>query len=191
MDDQDSISSFIEEGVEKEEINQEKDWLSVLVGLVHEIQYNSVEEKRNRFGEGEWLSEPDFIKFEYLSLKCVIKRHELLGHLCGYCEVPCFHQWFGRKMEDLDCNVHGGVTYYGNLGHIGIDGGVYIGFDCMHSFDICPRILDLATKEAVDLFKRYTIPRPFFPTYKNISFCIVECMGLADQINVALGTKNE
>jgi hypothetical protein len=44
MDDQDSISSFIEEGVEKEEINQEKDWLSVLVGLVHEIQYNSVEE---------------------------------------------------------------------------------------------------------------------------------------------------
>lgn len=39
-----------------------------------------------------------------------------LGFLCGYIGVPPGHPWYGQDMDDVECDVHGGVTYtQGNI----------------------------------------------------------------------------
>ena len=34
-----------------------------------------------------------------------------LGTLCGYLGVPPSHPWWGKWYGDIDCEVHGGLTY--------------------------------------------------------------------------------
>jgi len=39
----------------------------------------------------EWLDEPDREDFEHAGYKCLVLRHDELGHLCGYAAVPKGH----------------------------------------------------------------------------------------------------
>ncbi len=34
-----------------------------------------------------------------------------MGHHCGYIAVPPDHPWYGKDYNDVDCDVHGGLTY--------------------------------------------------------------------------------
>jgi len=34
-----------------------------------------------------------------------------LGHLCGYLGVPPAHPWYGHHYDDLNVDVHGGLTF--------------------------------------------------------------------------------
>ena len=34
-----------------------------------------------------------------------------LGHLCGYLGIPPMHPWYGHHYDDLDVDVHGGLTF--------------------------------------------------------------------------------
>lgn len=40
-----------------------------------------------------------------------IHKHPRLGHLCGYIAVPPAHPWFGKSYDDIDVDVHGGLTF--------------------------------------------------------------------------------
>jgi hypothetical protein len=73
---------------------------------------------------------------------CVILEQNWSGHLCGYVEIPeghILHDVSYNQYEDgayPSFRVHGGITYSGGLNGFG---GFYIGFDCAHSGDICPK----------------------------------------------------
>src|SRR3990167_548793 len=42
-----------------------------------------------------------------------------MGTLCGYLGVPPNHPWYGKHYNNIDCDVHGGLTYseHENFGH--------------------------------------------------------------------------
>lgn len=61
-----------------------------------------------------------------------IRRHGLVGHLCGYVEVP---DGLNVNIDEIDC--HGGITFNDHLGEPPND-CYYIGFDCMHFRDWNP-----------------------------------------------------
>lgn len=73
--------------------------------------------------------ETDQLIFSHEGFECEIKRHDSLGHLCGY--IKSSYQPLKRKAEE---HFHCGVTY---------DTGGIIGFDCAHSGDMSPRIVEL------------------------------------------------
>lgn len=53
----------------------------------------------------------------------------LYGAVNGYVQIPEGHPWHGKSYDDIDVDVHGGLTY---------GCGEWIGFDCMHCGDYWP-----------------------------------------------------
>ncbi|GAI67576.1 unnamed protein product, partial [marine sediment metagenome] len=84
----------------------------------------------------EWLDEPDTEEFEHARLKCLILRHQELGHLCGYVAVPKGHPCYGKHYDHMPYDdlfpveVHGGLTFSreGN-GNTWPKGYWWLGFD--------------------------------------------------------------
>jgi hypothetical protein len=61
-----------------------------------------------------------------------------MGFRCGYVRVYPGHPWFGKHYDDIDANVHGGLTF----SDAGMkcethdeDAEWWVGFDCGHSGD--------------------------------------------------------
>lgn len=111
-------------------------------------------EDKTDWGEGPWLNEPDKIQYvdEVTGYPCLVKRNPV-GALCGYVGVPEGHPWFGKNYDDVDAQVHGYLTYASfcqegdeahSICHIPAPGESdhvwWLGFDCGHSMDICPRM---------------------------------------------------
>lgn len=52
---------------------------------------------------------------------------------CGYVGLPLGHKLQGKEYNDLNYEVHGGLTYSSNTAPFIKDGfGWYLGFDCAH-----------------------------------------------------------
>lgn len=102
------------------------------------------EAKRELWGEGPWVDEPDRYEFRHKGLPCLVTRHPVMGHLCGYVAVPPGHPWHGKSNPPVYC--HGGATYadscLGRVCHVPEPGEPedvwWFGFDCGHGFDLCP-----------------------------------------------------
>jgi hypothetical protein len=60
-------------------------------------------------------------------------RAPLYGAANGYVKIPVGHHWYGVGYDDINVEVHGGLTYGG-----GEDGFWIGGFDTLHSGDIWP-----------------------------------------------------
>lgn len=154
----------------------------------------SKEFKIARFGEGEWVDEPDEVVFTHCGFKCRVSRigvnetpHEDIfsAHLCGYIFVPKDHPWFGLDKEafwEKDINVHGGVTdtysYSDELWRVG--------FDCAHSGDYMPTLeIPLKSEFMRQLDKIIPVNSQLYrmcnPTYKNVAFVTEELRKLAEQ----------
>lgn len=113
------------------------------------INYLYPRELKHEFlGEGEWLDEPDEILFQYKDYDCWVKRifekepyaeklYYFGGHLCGYVAIPPEHPFYQKRYEDIDIDVHGGLTF-GECSN-----KHWIGFDCAHSGDIVPSTKEL------------------------------------------------
>jgi hypothetical protein len=133
--------------------------------------------KVNRDGwpKGEWDNEPDRVDFIHAGFSCFILRNPL-GAWCGYVGVPNTHPAYEKSYDDIDVNVHGGLTYAekcsGAICHIpqaGMPDDVWwLGFDTAHSGDNPP---------SMRIFK-------FNPngTYKDMNYVINETKQLADQL---------
>lgn len=103
---------------------------------------------RSEWGPGPWDAELD--RYEWRSpegLVCLIVRTPM-GHLCGYVGVPPGHPYHGVGYDDLDIEVHGGLTYAGackgKICHVPRDGEPevwWLGFDCAHCFDLSPGLV--------------------------------------------------
>ena len=103
--------------------------------------------------QGEWNDEPDKRQWQdaETGYACLIHRNSG-GALCGYVGVPVGHPLHGKDYEDVDVDVHGGLTFADSChgqqeNGRGIchevcdpadDGVWWLGFDCAHLGDLCP-----------------------------------------------------
>jgi hypothetical protein len=148
----------------------------------------TAEQRENFFGPGEWLNEPDEVKFIYKGVPCRIARNPV-GSLCGYISVNSDHPWFKVHYDDIDCEVHGGLTYGEANNELW-----EVGFDCAHARDISPAVERSLEKGREELKERYpdlaeriyTGVEWMRPVYRSIDFVVNECISLADQAIEAL-----
>ena len=69
-------------------------------------------------------------EFEYKGYECQVVGMQL-GHRCGYVTLPEGHKDYGVHYDELDYDVHGGLTFSGHTK----DKEYMIGFDCGHYMD--------------------------------------------------------
>jgi len=153
--------------------------------------YFNREFKLTHLGYGDWLDEPDVMEFEYIGVKCLIarvyKREPCTkeeawfgGHLCGYIFLPKEHPLWGKGMGDIDLMCHGGVTCAETT-----EEGHMIGFDCAHSGDLVPSMVQLRKRFPVP--EIFPIPEnmkdhPWFkPVYRNMAYCVKQCKSMVKQ----------
>ena len=88
-----------------------------------------------------WETEPDNAEWEdkVTGYKCRITRHDKFKHLCGYVGIPNNHPSWGKNYNDVDVQVHGGLTF----SEADDDDKLtwWFGFDCAHAGDISPELL--------------------------------------------------
>jgi hypothetical protein len=112
-----------------------------------------------------------------------------LGHRCGYVGVYENSPLRNVEYNDLDVNVHGGLTFSGNLN--ADDSQWFFGFDCAHIFD-SPDIeqqkkyieMGLMSESQYDLLNVYLISH-FLPkekSVKSLDFVLEELKNLSVQL---------
>lgn len=170
---------------------------------------------KSDWGDGPWQSEPDKVVWvdPATDLDCMIHRGPS-GALCGYVGVGPDHPWHGKKYNEVDVDVHGGLTYANpceesddeadGICHVPAPGRSddvwWLGFDCAHGFDFMPRmrrdemrLADLFEKEGkreeAALFRSSPMTKSYglipAPTYKTIAYVKAEVGSLAQQASAA------
>lgn len=132
----------------------------------------------------KWEEEPDRVEFVHKGFKCLVLRHSTLKHLRGYVALPKEHPYYGCHYDNLNVDVHGGLTF-GKKG----DGKDWepnywwIGFDCAHAGDYTPGIEEMLTTAG---FKKGPkgIKGVFRETYKSIDYVKKEVRKLARQLTI-------
>lgn len=74
---------------------------------------------------------------EHLGFKWTVV-HNGMGYRCGYIRVPKNHPWHGKGYDDINADVHGGLTFAEKdvpCGQGELDDGYWVGFDCAHCRD--------------------------------------------------------
>jgi hypothetical protein len=133
------------------------------------------------------VGEPDHVDFEHAGFPCIVHRNSL-GAWCGYVGVPEGHPWFGQGYDDVEADVHGGLTYaepcQGNICHDRPEKRFWLGFDCNHAQDIAPGMYEIAAKAGY----KYPGVEGFFGepvTYKDLAYVRAETEKLAEQAKTA------
>lgn len=75
---------------------------------------------------------------DYRGCKGYVKQIFPLGHYCGYVELPASSRLVGLPTQDIDIDVHGGVTFSEQ-----VNDHWTIGFDCAHAGDYVPGLEDI------------------------------------------------
>lgn len=151
--------------------------------VIEELFLFSCQAKLKLLGYGEWVEECDKITFQYLGYDCMIHRFLVdpnlnknvyfAGHLCGYVKIPKLHVLHAaQNIQIITC--HGGLTCNNTDQNVMNSVGHWIGFDCAHITDFIP-----ANHRLEDTLTCFGTP---VRTYKNIDFCIGECLSMVDQL---------
>ena len=156
------------------------------------MEWRRDERVRAMNGPGPWQDEPDKVQWQdpATGLACLANRN-YAGAWCGYVGVPKGHPWFEKNYNDVDVEVHGGLTFSSGCdtsedipeGH-GICHVVepgepevwWLGFDCGHYQDLIPayhcRVPPLTLFNADDV-------------YRDLEYVKGQCTNLARQIQEA------
>jgi hypothetical protein len=148
------------------------------------------------WGPGPWVGEPDWVLWrdEATGLLCLIKRNcEASGTLNGYVEVPPGHPWHQASYDDVEVDVHGGLTFAGHWGvkpegedwlcPVEYKTPFFLGFDTARCGDKMPAMLAFLRKDS-DWAERFSdLHRG--ETYKNLAYVQEECRNLALQVHQA------
>jgi hypothetical protein len=116
-------------------------------------EWRHADVKEQMLPEGVWQQEPDKVQWvdDATGLDCLIVRGPA-GALCGYVGVPEGHPCFQKEYDDVNVDVHGGLTFADlchegqgegrGICHIPLAGRPdkvwWLGFDCYHLFDFAP-----------------------------------------------------
>lgn len=168
----------IETGSEKEEEMKEQRYLD-----------------RTGWPEGPWTDEPDRVSWrdEQTGLPCLVLRNPHLRNLCGYVAVPPGHPWHGKGYDDVEADVHGGLTFAGacqedterGVCHVPEPGEPddvwWLGFDMAHFMDLVPYegfMTGLVEKFA-------GMSEPLHYAYRDVEYVKAECASVALQARAA------
>lgn len=129
--------------------------------------------------DAPWKDEPNRKEWESNGFKCLIVRHDTAGFLCGYVGIPEGHPWHGVDYNDIEAEVHGGLTFGDEGdGERWPKGSYWVGFDCAHGGDLIP------WTEPIMLFARGFSHKEHYPdedTYRDIVYVTNETESLARQ----------
>lgn len=149
---------------------------------------NEIRIDKSTWGPGPWQNEPDRVEFEHSGLPCLMLRHEMLGHWCGYAAVSPGHPLYGKGYDDVDVTAHGGLTYSGHCrGHIchtpkdGEPENVWwFGFDCGHTWDTSP---GMESKGLTVLLPLLLLQHVLGGVYRDQAYVESETRSLAEQLS--------
>lgn len=131
---------------------------------------NKIAVDRTGWKSGPWDNEPDEMAVQVCGFHGLIRRG-VTGALCGYLHIPEGHPWYGLGYDDIDADVHGGLTY---ARKDSLRPGVWvIGFDCNHAGDYTP----YDTKHGFKLYEG--------ESYKDLLYVHMELADLAEQAKEA------
>lgn len=110
-----------------------------------------------------------------------------MGHRCGYVCLPENHPWYNKNYCDIDVRIHGGLTFSEMCnGHPILSNGYWIGFDCLHAFDLPD--LDEVPKELLKMTYRFSTLMgkitgvfggdKYKPKVRNLYYVKKECKNL-------------
>jgi hypothetical protein len=139
---------------------------------------------KSTWGDGPWQTEPDRVDWTHAGLPCLALRNHH-GVWCGYAAVAPGHPFHGQSYDDLDVNVHGGLTYAntcaGPICHVPKPGEPddvwWFGFDCAHTWDFSPGMTARLSTYGID-------PGPRDPeeVYRTLDYVQAEVIRLAEQL---------
>lgn len=154
---------------------------------------------RKGWPKGPWDEEQD--RYEWRTAAGypgLIVRSERTGVLCGYVGVPPEHASHGKSHNDIEVNVHGGLTYSGScrgaICHVPQPGESddvwWLGFDCAHAGDYCPgmeAIIAAVRKVEVEPYRIPTDPYElgFRGIYRTAEALRLEVERLAHELSPA------
>ncbi len=123
--------------------------------------------------DGAWHLEPDELAWvdAKTNYACYARRGPS-GAWCGYVEVPRDHLMFGADYNDLEIQVHGGLTYSDEITETE---SWRFGFDCAHHMDLAPAFVNTAYFDG--------------GVYRTLEYVQEQCASLAlqlEDLNVSL-----
>lgn len=127
-------------------------------------------------------------EWEHAGLKCAVVMQQEAGIRCGYVRVPPSHLMYGTPYDEVDVQVHGGLTFAEQEPCIEDDGqGWWFGFDCGHAHDLRndPDV-DISTFPAerrygIEIERRIDMHR-FGARYRSQAYVERETEHLAEQL---------
>lgn len=140
---------------------------------------------------GAWDNEPDKVQWqdEATGMPCIARRSPNLGFWCGYVGVSEGHPHFGQNYNDVNVDVHGGLTFADfcnkegdeatSICHVPGPGEsdrvFWFGFDCGHAWDLSPA------------WDRKWIGE--HETYRDLDYVRQQCANLARQLAAIAATS--
>lgn len=105
-----------------------------------------------------------------------------MGFRVGYVEIPPAHPWCGLEPDEVDVDVHGGLTFLDE--HEDLPGAPMVaGFDCLHAGD--GQDPDLMDPENLELWQQMRDMLGFSPLdgiVRDADYVEHECRMLAAQV---------
>jgi hypothetical protein len=141
---------------------------------------------RTGWTPGPWDEEPDRLEWDFKGILCLMRRIDM-GSWCGYIRLEQDHPWVVQSYFNIDCEVHGGLTYAGNCpGNIDSSSEEYwVGFDCLHCGDRAPG------REALMRKLGSNLPDPPDDCiYRTVAYVRIEVENLARQALKAAAKKD-
>lgn len=143
-------------------------------------------ELKATFPVGPWSTEPDRVEFEHAGMPCLLHRNGHLGHWCGYVGVAPGHPAHGKSYDDIDVEVHGGLTYAAAceppICHVPKPGQPdalwWMGFDAAHCWDLAPGIRAALAKINISPLTEYDRQE----VYRDMAYMRAETERLAEQL---------
>lgn len=136
-----------------------------------------------RWGDGPWATEPNRVEWYHAGLPCLVQRHVIMGHWCGYVAVPPGHPWHSVHPDEVHAGVQGGFTYSGPCSRVIChvprrgepDNVWWLGFDFAHADDIVPGLAHMGVGQWPEA------------VYRTVHYVMSEARHVADQ--AAYGTR--
>ena len=146
------------------------------------LEYTTIDKSSWKYAQNE----PDKKQWQHENgLACLIVRNPIpgFGFLCGYVGVPENHIYYRKHYNEVDVEVHGGLTFSDfcherednsrGICHISDEKVWWLGFDCGHSDDISP---------SPNPYKLpFELQHEYGGSYKDFDYVTNEINNLAEQ----------
>ncbi len=118
-----------------------------------------------------------------------IVMHNGMGFRTGYVKVPKGHPWCGKEWDNIDAEVHGGITFTETN-----EDECWVGFDAGHGFDlpdpdlVKDREPDSPVLQFISIFEKIgLLGSPKYAAVRTQAYMENECRSLCEQAMKAQG----